>query len=199
MGETVEEVRVVMRDLRAERRRHPHARPVSAPVRRRTFPIARYVHAGRVRRAARRSACDWDSATSKSGPLVRSSYHAWEQVQAAGVVAASPTSASTAARRRHERKAEAERPRSVDGTRRPSDAELHRELLHSMLLIRRFEETARPRRTRWARSAASATSTSARRRWPSASLAALRADDYIITIVPRARPGAGPRHARRAP
>ena len=66
------------------RRRHPHARPVPPPVRR--------AHRARPLRTRPRSSAGFYEIGMamgfrhvESGPLVRSSYHAWEQVQAAGV------------------------------------------------------------------------------------------------------------------
>ncbi len=44
MGETVDEVRAAMADLRAVGRRHPDARPVSAACRRSHLPVAKWWH-----------------------------------------------------------------------------------------------------------------------------------------------------------
>ena len=49
------------------------------------IPLDRYVTPEEFRQLRTRSAWRWASGTSRAGPLVRSSYHAWEQVQAAGV------------------------------------------------------------------------------------------------------------------
>jgi lipoic acid synthetase len=83
MGETLEEVEVVMGDLRSVDvdilTLGQYLRPSESHI-----PIDRYVTPEEVRRLR-----DFGMAMGfkhvESGPLVRSSYHAWEQVQAAGV------------------------------------------------------------------------------------------------------------------
>jgi lipoic acid synthetase len=81
MGETLEEVEIVMRDLRAVDvdilTLGQYLRPSESH-----HPIDRYVtpdefrHMGEIGKAMGFKHVE-------SGPLVRSSYHAWEQVQAA--------------------------------------------------------------------------------------------------------------------
>jgi lipoic acid synthetase len=83
MGETIEEIELVMRDLRAVDvdilTLGQYLRPSADHI-----PIDRYVTPAEFRQL-------YDVGMSigfrhvESGPLVRSSYHAWEQVQAAGV------------------------------------------------------------------------------------------------------------------
>src|SRR3954464_12834205 len=83
MGETIEEVEIVMRDLRNVDvdilTLGQYLRPSESHI-----PIDRYVTPEEFRRMY-----DIGMALGfkhvESGPLVRSSYHAWEQVQAAGV------------------------------------------------------------------------------------------------------------------
>jgi len=83
MGETLEEVEVVMHDLRAVDvdilTLGQYLRPSDGHI-----PLDRYVTPDEFRRMY-----DIGMALGfkhvESGPLVRSSYHAWEQVQAAGV------------------------------------------------------------------------------------------------------------------
>jgi lipoate synthase len=75
-----------MRDLRAVDVDIPHAR-ASTCVRRTTTCHSTAITRRRNSASSHVSVARWDSATSKLGPLVRSSYHAWEQVQAAGVAA----------------------------------------------------------------------------------------------------------------
>jgi lipoic acid synthetase len=83
MGETLEEVELVMRDLRAVDvdilTLGQYLRPSQAHI-----PIDRYVTPDEFRRL-RDSGMAMGFRHVESGPLVRSSYHAWEQVQAAGV------------------------------------------------------------------------------------------------------------------
>jgi lipoyl synthase len=83
MGETLEEVEVVMRDLRAVDvdilTLGQYLRPSESHI-----PIDRYVTPEEFRHM-REIGMAIGFKHVESGPLVRSSYHAWEQVQAAGV------------------------------------------------------------------------------------------------------------------
>jgi lipoic acid synthetase len=83
MGETLEEVELVMRDLRAVDvdilTLGQYLRPSESHI-----PIDRYVTPDEFRRL-REIGMSLGFKHVESGPLVRSSYHAWEQVQAAGV------------------------------------------------------------------------------------------------------------------
>jgi lipoic acid synthetase len=83
MGETLEEVEVVMRDLRSVDvdilTLGQYLRPSESHI-----PIDRYVTPDEFR-AMRDVGMAMGFRHVESGPLVRSSYHAWEQVQAAGV------------------------------------------------------------------------------------------------------------------
>ncbi len=83
MGETLEEVEIVMRDLRAVDvdilTLGQYLRPSESH-----HPIDRYVTPEEFRRM-REIGMAMGFRHVESGPLVRSSYHAWEQVQAAGV------------------------------------------------------------------------------------------------------------------
>jgi lipoic acid synthetase len=83
MGETLEEVELVMRDLRAVDvdilTLGQYLRPSENH-----HPIDRYVTPDEFRRM-RDIGMSMGFRHVESGPLVRSSYHAWEQVQAAGV------------------------------------------------------------------------------------------------------------------
>jgi lipoic acid synthetase len=83
MGETLEEVELVMRDLRAVDvdilTLGQYLRPSEQH-----HPIDRYVTPEEFRRM-RDIGMSMGFRHVESGPLVRSSYHAWEQVQAAGV------------------------------------------------------------------------------------------------------------------
>jgi lipoic acid synthetase len=83
MGETLEEVELVMRDLRAVDvdilTLGQYLRPSENH-----HPIDRYVTPEEFRRM-RDIGMSLGFRHVESGPLVRSSYHAWEQVQAAGV------------------------------------------------------------------------------------------------------------------
>jgi lipoic acid synthetase len=83
MGETLEEVEVVMRDLREVDvdilTLGQYLRPSEQH-----HPIDRYVTPEEFRRM-RDIGMSMGFRHVESGPLVRSSYHAWEQVQAAGV------------------------------------------------------------------------------------------------------------------
>jgi lipoic acid synthetase len=83
MGETLEEVELVMRDLRAVDvdilTLGQYLRPSESH-----HPIDRYVTPEEFRRM-RDIGMAMGFRHVESGPLVRSSYHAWEQVQAAGV------------------------------------------------------------------------------------------------------------------
>ena len=83
MGETLEEVELVMRDLRAVDvdilTLGQYLRPSEQH-----HPIDRYVTPEEFRRM-RDIGMAMGFRHVESGPLVRSSYHAWEQVQAAGV------------------------------------------------------------------------------------------------------------------
>jgi len=83
MGETLEEVEVVMGDLRAVDvdilTLGQYLRPSESHI-----PIDRYVTPEEFRRM-REIGMAMGFKHVESGPLVRSSYHAWEQVQAAGV------------------------------------------------------------------------------------------------------------------
>lgn len=83
MGETLEEVEIVMRDLRAVDvdilTLGQYLRPSESHI-----PIDRYVTPDEFRRL-RDIGMAMGFRHVESGPLVRSSYHAWEQVQAAGV------------------------------------------------------------------------------------------------------------------
>ena len=74
LGETLDEVREVLRELAGARRRHRHARPVPAPEQEH-LPIERYVHPtefAELEAFAREPGI----AHVVAGPLVRSSYHA---------------------------------------------------------------------------------------------------------------------------
>jgi lipoic acid synthetase len=83
MGETLEEVELVMRDLREVDvdilTLGQYLRPSEQH-----HPIDRYVTPEEFRRM-RDIGMSMGFRHVESGPLVRSSYHAWEQVQAAGV------------------------------------------------------------------------------------------------------------------
>lgn len=83
MGETLEEVELVMRDLRAVDvdilTLGQYLRPSESHI-----PIDRYVTPEEFHRM-REIGMAMGFRHVESGPLVRSSYHAWEQVQAAGV------------------------------------------------------------------------------------------------------------------
>ena len=97
----------------------------------------------------------------ESGPLVRSSYHAWEQVQAAGVLSWTRQSAALPATpldthvgtahepaqptrvTAHGQERTAIEPATKRNAPAPTPASCNRELLHSMLLQRRFEERMR--------------------------------------------------------
>jgi lipoic acid synthetase len=83
MGETLEEVEVVMRDLREVDvdilTLGQYLRPSDSHIR-----LDRYVTPEEFRRM-REIGMAMGFRHVESGPLVRSSYHAWEQVQAAGV------------------------------------------------------------------------------------------------------------------
>jgi lipoic acid synthetase len=83
MGETLEEVELVMRDLRAVDvdilTLGQYLRPSDSHI-----PIDRYVTPEEFRHM-REIGMAMGFKHVESGPLVRSSYHAWEQVQAAGV------------------------------------------------------------------------------------------------------------------
>lgn len=83
MGETLEEVEMVMGDLRSADvdilTLGQYLRPSDAHI-----PIDRYVTPGEFRRM-RDVGMAMGFKHVEAGPLVRSSYHAWEQVQAAGV------------------------------------------------------------------------------------------------------------------
>ena len=83
MGETLEEVELVMRDLRAVDvdilTLGQYLRPSADHI-----PIDRYVTPEEFRQM-REIGMNMGFKHVESGPLVRSSYHAWEQVQAAGV------------------------------------------------------------------------------------------------------------------
>jgi len=83
MGETLAEVELVMRDLRAVDvdilTLGQYLRPSESHI-----PIDRYVTPEEFRRMYEIGMAMGFKHV-ESGPLVRSSYHAWEQVQAAGV------------------------------------------------------------------------------------------------------------------
>jgi lipoic acid synthetase len=83
MGETLEEVELVMRDLRAVDvdilTLGQYLRPSDSHIR-----LDRYVTPEEFRRL-KEIGMGMGFRHVESGPLVRSSYHAWEQVQAAGV------------------------------------------------------------------------------------------------------------------
>jgi lipoic acid synthetase len=83
MGETLEEVEAVMRDLRAVDvdilTLGQYLRPSDSHI-----PLDRYVTPEEFRQL-RDIGMALGFRHVESGPLVRSSYHAWEQVQAAGV------------------------------------------------------------------------------------------------------------------
>ena len=188
-----------MRDLRAERRRHPDARPVPAPVRR-PHAARPLLHARRVRRAARRSGWRWASRTSSRARSPGRRYHAWEQVRPPARESPSdregrlstPDALDGRHRRPQGQHAPA-RPRSQpDAERVPRAAPA--DDAHPPL---RGEGAARP--TASARSAASATSTSGRRRWPSAASRALRPDDYITCSYRDHGHALARGHQRRAP
>jgi len=87
MGETLEEVEIVMRDLRAVDvdilTLGQYLRPSESH-----HPIDRYVTPEEFRRM-REIGMALGFRHVESGPLVRSSYHAWEQVQAAALVTGS--------------------------------------------------------------------------------------------------------------
>jgi lipoic acid synthetase len=82
MGETIEEVLEVMKDLRAVDvdilTLGQYLRPSSAHI-----PLDRY-YAPEEFRLLREAGMTMGFRHVEAGPLVRSSYHAWEQVQAAG-------------------------------------------------------------------------------------------------------------------
>src|SRR4029079_11654131 len=82
MGETLEEVEMVMRDLRAVDvdilTLGQYLRPSDSHI-----PIDRYVTPDEFRHL-REVRMEMGFKHVESGPLVRSSYHAWEQVVAAG-------------------------------------------------------------------------------------------------------------------
>jgi lipoyl synthase len=83
MGETIEEVLVTMRDLRDVDvdilTLGQYLRPSADHI-----PIDRYVTPAEFAQL-REAGMAMGFRHVESGPLVRSSYHAWEQVQAAGV------------------------------------------------------------------------------------------------------------------
>ena len=83
MGETMEEVLATMRDLRSVEvdilTLGQYLRPSTSHI-----PLDRYVTPEEFR-ALREAGLAMGFRHVESGPLVRSSYHAWEQVQAAGV------------------------------------------------------------------------------------------------------------------
>jgi lipoic acid synthetase len=83
MGETIEEVVAVMRDLRAVDvdilTLGQYLRPSDAHIK-----LDRYYTPQEFRQLYE-IGMDMGFRHVESGPLVRSSYHAWEQVQAAGV------------------------------------------------------------------------------------------------------------------
>jgi lipoic acid synthetase len=83
MGETIEEVLATMRDLRAAEvdiiTLGQYLRPSDKHI-----PIDRYVTPAEFR-GLYEAGMEMGFRHVESGPLVRSSYHAWEQVQAAGV------------------------------------------------------------------------------------------------------------------
>ncbi len=83
MGETLEEVELVMRDLRDADvdilTLGQYLRPSDSHI-----PVDRYVTPAEFRRMYEIGMA-MGFRHVESGPLVRSSYHAWEQVQAAGV------------------------------------------------------------------------------------------------------------------
>jgi lipoic acid synthetase len=83
MGETIEEVKVVMRDLREVDvdilTLGQYLRPSDSHI-----PLDRYVTPAEFRDLYE-TGMEMGFRHVESGPLVRSSYHAWEQVQAAGV------------------------------------------------------------------------------------------------------------------
>jgi lipoic acid synthetase len=83
MGETIEEVIAVMRDLRAVDvdilTLGQYLRPSAAHI-----PLDRYYTPEEFKRLYE-IGMEMGFRHVESGPLVRSSYHAWEQVQAAGV------------------------------------------------------------------------------------------------------------------
>ena len=83
MGETIEEVKVVMRDLREVDvdilTLGQYLRPSDGHI-----PLDRYVTPEEFRHLYE-VGMEMGFKHVESGPLVRSSYHAWEQVQAAGV------------------------------------------------------------------------------------------------------------------
>jgi lipoic acid synthetase len=83
MGETTEEIVTVMRDLRERDvdilTLGQYLRPSSAHI-----PLEKYYTPEEFSELARRGR-DMGFRHVEAGPLVRSSYHAWEQVQAAGV------------------------------------------------------------------------------------------------------------------
>ena len=83
MGETIEEVLVVMRDLRSVDvdilTLGQYLRPSADHI-----PLDRYYRPEEFRYLYDRG-MEMGFRHVESGPLVRSSYHAWEQVQAAGV------------------------------------------------------------------------------------------------------------------
>lgn len=83
MGETIEEVLATMRDIRAVDvdilTLGQYLRPSADHI-----PIDRYVTPDEFA-LLKRSGMEMGFRHVESGPLVRSSYHAWEQVQAAGV------------------------------------------------------------------------------------------------------------------
>ena len=83
MGETIEEVKVVMRDLRDVDldilTLGQYLRPSDGHI-----PLDRYVTPDEFRHLYE-VGMEMGFKHVESGPLVRSSYHAWEQVQAAGV------------------------------------------------------------------------------------------------------------------
>jgi lipoic acid synthetase len=83
MGETIEEVEIVMRDLRDVDvdilTLGQYLRPSADHI-----PIDRYVTPAEFAHL-RDAGKAMGFKHVESGPLVRSSYHAWEQVQAAGV------------------------------------------------------------------------------------------------------------------
>jgi lipoic acid synthetase len=83
MGETIEEVKAVMRDLREVDvdilTLGQYLRPSDGHI-----PLDRYVTPEEFRQLYE-AGMEMGFKHVESGPLVRSSYHAWEQVQAAGV------------------------------------------------------------------------------------------------------------------
>ncbi len=164
MGETLEEVELVMRDLRAVDvdilTLGQYLRPSDSHI-----PIDRYVTPDEFRQL-REIGMAMGFRHVESGPLVRSSYHAWEQVQAAGVLRMGRRTGTAVTDIESSKvpKAKSANAPSTNGNAPAVEpgAESRAPALDAAPAPLRGAHA--PRRTRSARSAASAICTSARKR-----------------------------------